>query len=604
MRTRVAAALAAALVCGAAVAAEVRLTLPIPYRLVEQALVGQIYLGPDATAQILEGKNACNVLRLSDARVEGRDGQLRLRTRVTSRGGTPLPQGRCLPLFEWSGLLEARQEPYVLPGRLALGFRVVHSAIVDEEDGERRAVPDVLWGWVKQHVHPRLDGFVFDLGPALAGARNLLGTATNLDTGGVQALIDSLRLEATIAGMEALDVTLAFNAPDAPPGWAPAAPQPVLGVEELERWRTAWQTWDGFATWAIKHLARDLDPALRAELAAVLLDARHDLLLALGEDTAADPVRGLFVKTWTRLVPHLRRIDSGMPAAQALDALGFIAAGDVLQALDGAAPHIGLRLDRDTLRALARLLLPTIADSALDYGTAVDPDVRALLGFDPLLSVAAAPIRSPFAWLLREAQAATVDPAIAQRLAGWVPRVTDLDAFLAQVGQLLDAVAAAEIARGKVKGPYVEIYRTLLDATAWQETCWRQYEIRNGAVRAIQSAVGSIGIMQVNKHVWRGVYDVNALADDVGYNARAGNEILVHYFVDYALRKGEHKVAGDRAAAARATYAMYNGGPSQRARYRKPDTPAGLRRIDEAFWRKYQAVKDGGADAVKACYGP
>jgi soluble lytic murein transglycosylase-like protein len=89
--------------------------------------------------------------------------------------------------------------------------------------------------------------------------------------------------------------------------------------------------------------------------------------------------------------------------------------------------------------------------------------------------------------------------------------------------------------------------------------------------------------------------------DNVGYNARAGNEILVHYLVDYALRKGEHEIGDDPGNLARATYAAYNGGPGHLARYRKPGTATSLKKIDDAFWAKYRAIQSEGASAVKRC---
>ena len=40
-----------------------------------------------------------------------------------------------------------------------------------------------------------------------------------------------------------------------------------------------------------------------------------------------------------------------------------------------------------------------------------------------------------------------------------------------------------------------------------------------------RTATGDLGVMQVNKHVWRGFYDIDRLKWDVLYNAGAGCEI-------------------------------------------------------------------------------
>jgi hypothetical protein len=47
---------------------------------------------------------------------------------------------------------------------------------------------------------------------------------------------------------------------------------------------------------------------------------------------------------------------------------------------------------------------------------------------------------------------------------------------------------------------------------------------------------------------------------------------------------------------------MYNGGPSQRARWRDPKTAPALRAIDAAFLQKYEAIQAGDDRAVLTCF--
>jgi soluble lytic murein transglycosylase-like protein len=182
-----------------------------------------------------------------------------------------------------------------------------------------------------------------------------------------------------------------------------------------------------------------------------------------------------------------------------------------------------------------------------------------------------------------------------------VPRRPEIEDYLQTVEQLLDAVASAEHGRGKLPEAYFEVYDALLRATAWQESCWRQYIVRQGAVETIRSPSGSVGLMQINTHVWRGLYDLDLLLASIDYNARAGSEILVHYLVDYAIRKLELEATDDVDSIARATYAVYNGGPGHLTRFRDPKTPAALKKIDKAFWQKYRAIQTEGPMAVKGC---
>jgi len=598
--------LAAAVLCGVAFAApadELLVELPVNYALVRAALVEQIFIGPDTTARVLEGKNACNVLTLSEPTVDGAAGRIRVRTRVTSRGGTPLTRGRCLPLFEWTGVLEAMEEPRVLDGQRAIGFRVTDSKILNDE-GASSAVPGVLWRWVKDNVHPRLEQLRVDLDVPLTAAAALLREQGSADAAALEEVLGGASFAGVAASVEALNITVTLRAPPPPPGWTPPAAEPALSVEELAQWRAAWQAWDVFATWLIKELAGATTPALREALAGVLLDARHDLVLALESDSGQDPVRDLFRKSWRRLRPLMRELGAGLPGEDALRMLSFMSAADVLEQIDRAAPQLGFRIDRDALRRLARTLQPRVTDDMLVYTTEVDPALRALLGFDPELVADAAPAPGVLDFLIAPAHAMVdVDPALGQKLQGWVPRGDDLDAFLREVDLLLDAIAEAELARGRIEPAFVDVYRALLPATAWQETCWRQFEIRNGRIDTVQSPVGSVGIMQVNKHVWRGVYNLDALHGDVSYNARAGNEILVHYLVNHAIRRGEHRKRGKPDDLARATYAAYNGGPAQLARYRSSDTRPALRKIDESFHKKFEQVRRLGPEAVKSCFG-
>lgn len=598
--------LLACALCGVSAAGradDVPIELPVNYALVRAALVEQIFIGPDTTARVLEGKNACNILTLSEPEVDGVAGRVRVRTRVTSRGGTPLTKGRCLPLFEWQGVLEATQEPRVLDGHRAVGFRVTDSKILNDE-GERSAVPGVLWRWVKENVHPRLETLRIDLDVPLAAAGALLREQSTADAAALEEILASARFTKASASVEALNITVTLRAPAPPQDWAPPAAEPALSVEELAQWREAWQAWDVFATWLIKELAATTTPLLRDALAGVLLDARHDLVDALESDSGQDPVRDLFRKSWQRLRPVMRELGAGLPAGDALRMLSFMSAADVLDQLDQMAPQLGFRVDRDALRRLARTLQPGLTDDMLVYSTDVDPALRALLGFDPELVADSAPRSGALDFLIAPAFAmVAVDPGLGQKLQGWVPRGDDLDAFLRQVDLLLDAIAEAELARGKIEPAFVDVYRALLPATAWQETCWRQFEVRNGRIDTVQSPVGSVGIMQINKHVWRGIYNLDALLGDVSYNARAGNEILVHYLVHYAVRRGEHRKRGNPDDLARATYAVYNGGPAQLARYRSADTRPALRKIDESFYEKFKQVRRLGPEAVKSCFG-
>jgi hypothetical protein len=119
----------------------------------------------------------------------------------------------------------------------------------------------------------------------------------------------------------------------------------------------------------------------------------------------------------------------------------------------------------------------------------------------------------------------------------------------------------------------------------------------------IRSGTGDVGIMQINERVWRGFYDQQRLRWDIDYNGTAGAEVLIDYLIKYAIRNGEHKQPGGLANLARASYSAYNGGPSQVSRYRSSKASAYGKKVDKAFWDKYQQVAAGNELGVSNCLG-
>jgi soluble lytic murein transglycosylase-like protein len=137
----------------------------------------------------------------------------------------------------------------------------------------------------------------------------------------------------------------------------------------------------------------------------------------------------------------------------------------------------------------------------------------------------------------------------------------------------------------------------LLKAAAWQESCWRQFVIEHRRVWYIESKSGDIGLMQVNKYVWRGFYSLARLRWDVVYNLSAGSEILQRFLAG----SSNHLHSNNPVVLARAAYAAYNGGPNAYGRWLQPQEPRALREIDQAFWLKYQAIEAGQFFDILSC---
>ena len=325
---------------------------------------------------------------------------------------------------------------------------------------------------------------------------------------------------------------------------------------------------------------------------------------------------GLFLDTWGRLGPIVKQALPGVSPQVAGRYTGFISAMDGVASLGGVAQQLGLlRVTPDTLRS-ASALLGTGAADPLAYTLDVDAGLRTLLGFSgelpaPRLSPgveldslrvpgrpdpkARAQLRS---WFLPPAFAAQED---FDRLNQWIPATPELPGYLAEVRRLLTQASTAALAKTKLAPQYHALYRQIVFAAAWQESCWRQFVRKGDKLTPLASSTGDVGLMQVNRKTWRGLYNVNGLSGDIAYNSGAGSEILLYYLSRYAIRKMEDKQPGGNLA--RATYSSYNGGPGQLGRYRNAKTPAVWKRVDDAFWTKFRSVSAGQELGVKSCYG-
>jgi hypothetical protein len=591
---------------------EVSVPLRLDFAFVRELLVEQFYTEPGEKADVWSDGVGCAWLELYEPAVDMADGRLRVVSRSRARVGQAFGDV-CLGNLDWEGFVELFMEPELAPERPVVTFTVVDSRVYDDRQLLRTA-SRVLWDLVKLYVHRHLGRLEVDLGGPVGELRAWLPLVLGGPSERVERLLASLALREPRVAADGLLVTLAFAVE--PTSAPPPQAEPALTPEEVARWEARWQRWDAFLTFVVKRSARESGDELRPELADVLLGARHDLLGALAPPGpgAPDPVPGLFLRAWEELAPLLRREAAALPHGRALQYLGFIAAGDALAALGQIGPEIGLDISADGLRRLARMIDAEGAEDPVAYRLEIDPELRGLLGLGPPLPPPWLPEPGPESepgpvaalldlldWLVPTARAA-IDRGALTRLNQWAPSRGDLDEYLPLVREvLLDAQARVLDTAGLGDELHV-LYRRLVLATAWQESCWRQFVERGGKVVTLRSPSGSAGIMQVNPHVWRGAYDVEGLLGDVEYNARAGSEILRHYLVDYAIRKGEHQREGGLDNLPRATYLLYNGGPRQLARYRAKPHPR-VTRVITAFLEKYEAVRDGRELEVARCYG-
>jgi hypothetical protein len=591
-------------------ARQVDVPLQYDFDFIRQALVAQVYTGPNGKAVLWDNGTGCGFLKLRDPEVTGAAERIRVVTRGEGRVGTPIGD-ECLAPVQWDGFLEVFEQPQISADQRVLQFRVVESNIYDKEF-KKRFFTGKIWDLVKQYVQPKFEAVRIDLKPAIQDVRDFLPLiVARGDQARIEQMLDSLHLADATVTDAGVKVLLSFAVSAVSPVAVPT-PEPTLTPEELQRWEEALDHWDAFFTFVIKQFGNDTSAQdLRRAFFDVLMDSRYDLLQALAPPYpgAPDPTKQLFLEAWARLVPVVRRSAATLPGATALRYLSFIAAGDALAALDKIGPEIGVEISADGLRRLARIVAPLGTEDPLAYSTAVDPELRQLFGFGPPvpppeLSAEPSNEEGPQAWwpelfAARMAIAATEPPA-SKTLQAWLaPRDADsVDTYLEAVRQVLDEITQKSLAGSSLDGQYHDLYRRLVLATAWQESCWRQFVSERGKITYMRSAIGSIGMMQVNERVWRGFYDVGGLRWDIRYNGRAGGDILIRYLSDYAIPHDQPDVAD---YLARATYAVYNGGPGHLRRFLDKKTKKSLQRIDELFWEKFKAVSAGKQTGVARC---
>ena len=185
----------------------------------------------------------------------------------------------------------------------------------------------------------------------------------------------------------------------------------------------------------------------------------------------------------------------------------------------------------------------------------------------------------------------------------WLYEGEETDAYLKKVRALLRDSAAALIEQQDLAKAHREFFHHLNLATGWQESCWRQFIAKDGRLTYLRSYNGSsVGLMQINERVWRGMYQPENLRWDIAYNARAGAEILLVYLKRYALGR----VAGSQLAPAElagAVYAMYNGGPGEFSKYLSRHKRDRLYLSDKLFAEKFAWVLAGNWERAGACLG-
>jgi len=586
-------------------------------------IIKAAYTDEGRTAVLAGHRGGCKTIVLSEPRYSISGNRLVFETHVFIKAGFSIGETCILPK-SWEGYISLTQIP-VIDSRWRLSFRTVESEIYNEEHEPAR-VMGFFWDLIKTHVFDYLNQISFDLAPPVEDLRQFTRDVFPPDLQeSASRILESFRPGEVETREEWISVQILAEV--SPRQRERASDEEPLDPEEADRFISMWETWDAYFVQMITALPREqLSVGERELVLDVLLDSRHKFEDELLEFSGkGDFVRRQFVEAWARLSPIFRKRMSGDPDRPVLDYLAFFTASDALVALDRLGPDLGIEISRSGLIHLARLISSQdIAD--LPYEFVVDEDLRSILGLgaplpfsepsfdgdsieiDPeelkteekewLLQVKTFFIGT--AWAKSDSRQAALD-----RITPWLVPKGDVMPYLNRVKLLLNEASAKVFSKSDLDRSLSEFYYLLVLSTAWQETCFRQFVVQGGKATYLRSCNRtSVGIMQVNERVWRGIYDMNHLRWDIEYNATAGCEILSIYLEKYGLPQKERLGAGkqgDSEILARIVYAVYSGGPSQLQKWKSALAGGSTGVIDKLFLEKYRWVVSSQWEQIGKC---
>ncbi len=574
----------------------VRVPIKLDYPVLRQLMQRQLFNTPDNRVEVLHDATGCSNLFLSDPRLHEDQQKLVITAHVRANIATAV-FGNCTPLFNWEGDAKFLTKPVIQPGARSVRLKILSVQLYNPQGA---LITGQVLDLASGQLLSLMNRYEIDLSPTIDQLKKLLPDILDRRSAAqISKISDSLRLSEISVAADGIDVAINLQIDRLPATQAPVA---LLSAEEIQQLEANWQMMDAMITFAVKRYAKATSQQdLRDALVDILLDARYRLRDALAKpvNRANDPVRHWFIDSWQRLGPVLRQISLENPGQEPMLLASLLTATDALEILDRLGPSIGLDISANGLRRMGRMLNDQPGINPLLYEETVDPELRQLFQLPVSLeSNQSSGFNFDF-WPIRSAWAGSSN----ERLKLWVPRKSELPEYLPIIRDLLTDSANSSAKTNKLDDSLKKLFQNLVLATAWQESCWRQYVIKNKKVVTLRSSTSDTGLMQINEPVWRGLYNTQKLRWDTAYNVRAGVEVLHRYLVKYSLKRGEQKHKGGLDNLARSAYSAYNGGPDETSRYRNPKTPAVHQKTDAAFWTKYQAVKQGKEWQVAECLG-
>ncbi len=591
----------------------VQLPLTIDLVQLRAMVVAQAYPLAGEQAKVVDYAGGCDRITLSQPTLEVEGDHIRFLTRVDIHWGTPLFES-CMAPVSWQGYVELLQAPQ-LNSNWQLSFVINDSRLLNSSK-QPVQVFDVVWNLVKEHVHTYLQQVHIDLAPPVSRMQNtLLPMFDSRHQAAARAFLQSLRPDRSQVVENSVKIHIQGEI-EAPYD-GPYAQEPEVSEEEYARVLELWQVWDAYLMYQLKLFTEiPLNGDERHILLDTMLTTRYAFSEAFERKSLTDAfVREQFLWSWNQLSPLFRRHLLQQSTRDIVGYLAFFSANDALAALDKLGPSIGIEISADGFRRMAALL----SEEPLQFipEGAADPSLRSILGLDPLeeppldfdkpVPIPADEEDAPTSrlqpqslwqalWGSGTAWAASGQKQSMAEIRDWTAEFTSAEQLLLRVTTVLRGAA-----RQKNRNLQLPVdsgwFEKMVIAAAWQESCFRQYHVNKQTITYLLSYNGtSVGLMQVNEKIWKGIYNTQQLRWNAEYNVRAGCEILALYLRDYLLKeKAPINLAGKKGERFLAgwLYALYNGGPSQRKSYLKRRQTGKLYQSDTLFMEKFEKVSAG-----------
>lgn len=584
---------------------EVSIPINLDYQLLKALVIQTSYTNPDQTAQVVNEADGCIALTLSNPEISGGDDTVHFGSDISVHVGTPIGSN-CLMPYQWNGSMIVSQIPKLDPQTWELSFEPVDTKLISA-DGRVIESFNLVWEQLLPIVKDYFSNFSIKLDPPINDLKHFILPMFTVEAQKqAEQLLDSIRPGTIDVQENKIRVTLLADAFEVAPVEVNTTLE-TLSENEIQAFLELWETWDSLLVYLISFLAeKPLSEDEKQQLIDLLLDTRYEFVTKINDPEAgSDFVRDQFIDGWQQLSLIFRNHLLDNPSQSRLGYLSFFTAVDALMILDELGPAFGVEISRNGLVRLAKILGGESVE--LNYTPDIDKTLQQLFDAHPSETKPSdnpgVPSDSPppttfhdalktlERFVFPEVHAASLPTFL--EIKKWQPPRTNRSDYLSRVTNALNVTTTSLVIRRELPKSIATFYQLLIPAIAWQESCFRQFVVKKQKLTYLLSYnQSSVGIMQVNERVWRGVYDTQRLRWDIKYNISAGCEIVDMYLQKYALKKYGKEMMAQTDTLAQMVYAMYNGGPSQHAKFLERKKTQTLYKSDLLFAEKFESVKN------------